>query len=294
MQLEDNMKNHIVYKTTNIINGMIYIGVNSNNAKGYLGSGVNIRNAIRKYGKENFSRTILYRYDTRDEALLKEAELVNAEFLLRDDTYNIAEGGGIFTSINRVTVKDPTSISGYKSISCEEFINSDYEYLHKGMVTIIDNESKSGYRNITKEEFNTGNYKHVLSNTVVIKCNYSLSGYRRISIDEFNTGNYIHANSELVTVVNPDNPGKHMHVTQEEYAKGEYIHSTTNKVVAKCTNTGEIISMDKEDPRWTSGEFVGNTKGTKWINNGETRKRVPLADIDMYLEQGYILGSKIN
>lgn len=51
MKLEDNMKNHIVYKTTNIINGMIYIGVNSNNAKGYLGSGVNIREAIRKYGK---------------------------------------------------------------------------------------------------------------------------------------------------------------------------------------------------------------------------------------------------
>lgn len=162
------------------------------------------------------------------------------------------------------------------------------------MVTIIDNESKSGYRNITKEEYDTGNYKHVSSNTVVVKCDSSLTGYRRISIDEFNTGRYTHANSELVTVINPDIPGKRMHVTREEYSNGEYIHSTLNKVVAKCINTGEIISMDKEDPRWLSGDFVGNTKGTKWVNNGKIRKRVPLGDIDIYLEQGYILGQKIN
>lgn len=288
------MKNHIVYKTTNNINGMIYIGVNSTGDKGYLGSGLNIGIAIKKYGKSNFIREILFSYDTRAEALQKEAELVNTEFINREDTYNIMLGGGKFSAINMVVVKDKNSNTGYKFISKDKFLTGKYEYIHKGMVTVHDFSSSTGFKNITKEEFDTGNYKHVLSNTVVVKCDSSLTGYRRISIDEFNNGNYIHANSELVTVVNPDNPGKHMHVTREEYAKGEYIHSTTNKVVAKCTNTGEIISMDKEDPRWTSGEFVGNTKGTKWINNGETRKRVPLADIDMYLEQGYILGSKIN
>lgn len=41
----------IVYKTTNLINNKIYIGVDSNNDSRYLGSGKLLRKAIFKYGK---------------------------------------------------------------------------------------------------------------------------------------------------------------------------------------------------------------------------------------------------
>lgn len=43
----------IVYKTTNLINGKIYIGVDSKNQATYLGSGLHISRAIKKYGKKN-------------------------------------------------------------------------------------------------------------------------------------------------------------------------------------------------------------------------------------------------
>lgn len=48
-----------IYKTTNKINGKIYIGQDSKCNPEYLGSGSLIRRSIRKYGKENFEKEIL-------------------------------------------------------------------------------------------------------------------------------------------------------------------------------------------------------------------------------------------
>lgn len=87
---------HIVYRTTNLITNKIYVGVHSTNNlnDGYIGSGINIKESISKYGKENFIREILYVYDNRQEALNKESEIVDENFIKRQDTYNAAIGGG--------------------------------------------------------------------------------------------------------------------------------------------------------------------------------------------------------
>ena len=96
-------KHYLVYKTTNLVNGKIYIGKHEtdNLDDGYLGSGNLLRRAIKKYGEENFKREILFECSTREEMNAKEAELVNEEFLKRDDVYNIKLGGnGGFDYIN--------------------------------------------------------------------------------------------------------------------------------------------------------------------------------------------------
>lgn len=87
----------MVYKTENIINGNIYIGIHSTYDinDGYLGSGSIILNAIKKYGKNNFKRTILKLCSSMKEAQEMEAVLVNENFIKRDDTYNIVVGGGV-------------------------------------------------------------------------------------------------------------------------------------------------------------------------------------------------------
>jgi hypothetical protein len=53
------MKQRVIYKITNLINQKIYIGKDSTNRKNYYGSGKAIKNAILKYGEDNFSKEII-------------------------------------------------------------------------------------------------------------------------------------------------------------------------------------------------------------------------------------------
>lgn len=87
---------HFIYKTTNIKNGKFYYGIHSTEDlnDGYLGSGLLIRTAISKYGKNNFTREIISFHDTREEALYFEKKLITPELLKDDICYNLCEGGG--------------------------------------------------------------------------------------------------------------------------------------------------------------------------------------------------------
>lgn len=88
---------HLIYKVTNTINSKIYIGKHTTNNPydEYMGSGINIVRAIEKYGVENFTKEILYCFSDEKEAYLKEAEIVNLEFVRSENTYNIAVGGNM-------------------------------------------------------------------------------------------------------------------------------------------------------------------------------------------------------
>jgi hypothetical protein len=75
-----------------MINGKIYIGINTNNRSGYFGSGINITRAIKKYGKQNFKKEILEECKTIKELSNREKyyiKLYNATEL----GYNISPGG---------------------------------------------------------------------------------------------------------------------------------------------------------------------------------------------------------
>jgi len=62
----------IIYKVINLINGKIYIGQTLNNNKYYFGSGIKLKDAIKKYGKINFKRVILCFCNTKKELNAKE------------------------------------------------------------------------------------------------------------------------------------------------------------------------------------------------------------------------------
>lgn len=83
-----------VYKILNLINQKIYIGKDSKNRPQYFGSGIHIRNAIKKYGKENFQKEILEECSTLDE--LSQREIYWIDKLNSRDSkigYNISLGG---------------------------------------------------------------------------------------------------------------------------------------------------------------------------------------------------------
>jgi len=87
--------NFYLYKITNLINQKIYIGVHSTEDMndGYFGSGVVLKRAIKKYGKDNFKKEILELFDTFELMYIKENEIVDVDFINRKDTYNQKVGG---------------------------------------------------------------------------------------------------------------------------------------------------------------------------------------------------------
>lgn len=95
---------YTVYKITNNITKSIYIGKHQseNLEDGYFGSGKILRRSINKHGKENFTKEILFIFNSEQEMNEKEKELVTEEFCKRKDTYNLCEGGrGGFSYLNR-------------------------------------------------------------------------------------------------------------------------------------------------------------------------------------------------
>jgi group I intron endonuclease len=83
----------VIYKTINLINGRYYIGKDAKDDKNYLGSGIALKSAIKKYGKENFEKHILHHCDTLEELNILEKEYVNESVISDPMSYNIALGG---------------------------------------------------------------------------------------------------------------------------------------------------------------------------------------------------------
>lgn len=86
---------YFVYKTTNLLDGMFYVGCHKTKKldDGYLGSGLRLTRSIKKYGEENFKKEILSYHGSLKEMFEAEAKIVTADFVARKDTYNLTEGG---------------------------------------------------------------------------------------------------------------------------------------------------------------------------------------------------------
>ncbi len=82
----------IIYKTINLINGKFYIGKDSKNNPDYFGSGIILKKAIKKYGKENFKKEILEYCNSEKELDQKEIFWIKKLNSI-ENGYNIALGG---------------------------------------------------------------------------------------------------------------------------------------------------------------------------------------------------------
>ena len=87
-----------IYITVNKITGEKYIGQHKlsprNRIKRYLGSGTRFRNALKKYGRENFEQTIIEYCESPEQLNVRERFWIKQYDAQRDSHfYNIAEGG---------------------------------------------------------------------------------------------------------------------------------------------------------------------------------------------------------
>jgi len=84
----------VIYKTINLINNIIYVGQDSKNNPQYLGSGLYILRAIKKYGKENFKKEILCECNSKEELDQKEIYWIKNLNSKVPNGYNFTDGGG--------------------------------------------------------------------------------------------------------------------------------------------------------------------------------------------------------
>lgn len=86
-----------IYKTTNLINGKMYIGKHKAitfEPEKYKGSGTILLRAFSKYGKENFKCELIEWCETEDDLNIREKYWINYfNCQFNDNYYNLASGG---------------------------------------------------------------------------------------------------------------------------------------------------------------------------------------------------------
>lgn len=115
---------HYLYKVINTLNSKFYIGIHSTDDlnDNYLGSGRAIKEAVQKYGSHNFKKIILEYFDTREEALQKESDIVNETLINNSLCYNLTIGGNAPPNRQGVahTDKSKNKISKYLNENIEK------------------------------------------------------------------------------------------------------------------------------------------------------------------------------
>lgn len=86
-----------IYEVTNLVNGKKYIGKHKSKVFdiNYYGSGVGLKNALNKYGKENFKVVILEKIKTNQKDLdLREIYYIEKYNAVKDNNYYNQSYGG--------------------------------------------------------------------------------------------------------------------------------------------------------------------------------------------------------
>jgi hypothetical protein len=116
---------------------------------GYLGSGLKLRNSIRKYGRENFKREIMEFLSSKEELADREAELVNDDLLNDPLCLNLKKGGigggKFFSEEHRKKCSDAGLNAFKEKIKTDEDLHKKYQSL--GSQRMKDNWEKGKVTN---------------------------------------------------------------------------------------------------------------------------------------------------
>lgn len=153
----------VIYKTTNLINGKIYIGKNKGNNNWYLGSGKLLLYAIKKYGKENFKKEILEECYSLEHMKEREVFWINKlNSRNRNIGYNIqigGDGGDNYSNMSTeqlLAVKKKISEGVLRSIAngkkCVGFNTESAKLAAKKLYEI---NKKDNFKNFTEKQNKT-------------------------------------------------------------------------------------------------------------------------------------------
>lgn len=158
----------IIYRITNNVNGYTYIGQHKTSSilkdDGYMGSGLLIKAAYKKYGIENFTKTIITIGISKKEADILETFYIKKERYEGKAQYNIADGafGGDtskfidYSKVSNALKGKPKSYEHKQKLK-GEFSKEHKENLSKACMGRIPwNKNKSNAKIVGRHFYNNG------------------------------------------------------------------------------------------------------------------------------------------
>jgi hypothetical protein len=288
---------YVVYKITNTINNMIYIGSHKTtklNDK-YYGSGKKIKEAIKQFGIENFKKEIISYHNSNEDMLLEEKKLVNRDFIERIDTYNLIIGGGSNSS-NTILVKNKIGKCFRVDKNDERYLSGELETPNKGKFMATDNNGNFYRINKNDERYLSGELVSILKNKTLVKNENGDNIWVTINDDKFINGIYSHITKGRIASEECKSKLRkisHKNEKNPMFGKCYVTNKKTNKTIA--------ILKEKIEEYINNGWYKGRPKektnnqlGTKWVKNEKLKKskQVLLKDVDDYINKGWQIGRK--
>lgn len=253
-----------IYKTTNLVNGKIYIGQKKSETfiESYKGSGKLLLKALKKYGKDNFKSDIICWVESKKELDTIERDLIKKLNSRDPDVgYNLAEGGegsngGGFKGKHHT----PETIEKQRQAS----VRGNAKRKGKKMTELFGSSWVNGMRG--KPAKNKGK-KRISKNNV----------YKYVKTEDIDF--YL---SNGWATSKSGRPRKYPNLSKEEISRivSEKLrgHGTSEETKIKIREANKGISPVN--------------KGTKMMCNSKHCVWVRQEDISQYIEYGYKLGRK--
>jgi hypothetical protein len=220
-----------------------------------MGSGTLIRREIKKYGLDRFEKIILFQFDTEQEMLNKEAELVNREFISREDTYNIIVGGGHFLTVDTITVKDKDGVFSRVHKSDPRYLSGELVHNTTGNVVVRDKDNNILF--VKKDD------------------------------PKYHSGELIFISKGWASVKDKDGKSLFVRLDDPRYLSGELVG--TSKGYKHTVETKKRIG----DANSLKQKGEGNSQyGTCWIYNTTGNRKIKKHELEIYLNNGWIRGRK--
>ncbi len=248
---------HYIYKTTNLITKKYYIGKHSSQNienDNYLGSGLLLNRAIKRYGRENFIRQILYQFESQNQAFDKEAELITEQMITSNDCYNSCVGG-VGGRNNMVSVKDQFGNHFTVLKTDNRYTSGQLKFNCYGMVYVVDENGRHKQIERTEYQNNKHKYTHVSKGNVVVR-------------DK-------EGNTFCTTIDDPN------------YTSGKLKHINTGRVAVKDAN-GNKFQVFKNDNRLSTKQLLGVNVGKKYIHNNSGASK--MISLQQPIPQGWLQG----
>lgn len=254
-----------VYKTINLVNGKIYIGQHKSDKFDYtyLGSGVKLRNAIRKYGVQNFKVEVICWCETKHEIDYKERFCITF-FKSQDDRigYNIAdggEGGNIFSTLS--SDRKLQVSSRLKQVwldrTAEEKRQLRIQYSKGARIreSVMTDEDKLRRSELLSQKMSDRIHIHKGDIHKLVK-SYGLDEY-------LENGYELGQRSESRVNIHKD--GKNIRIEKSELST--YI-----------------------EQGWKEGTGHTTNSNKKWMNNSTVERFIPQAECEYYIDMGWKYG----